>query len=77
MKLLKEKKMKQLRLVEAKKYLKKTTDLDVSTTRLRSWITHGLVNYSGRKVLLRARKRFGQWFTSEEYIDEFIKEQGE
>lgn len=69
--------MKYLRLIEAKKYLKKTTDLDVSVTRLRYWITCGLVNYSGQKVLLRARKRFGQWFTSDEYIDDFIKEQGE
>jgi hypothetical protein len=69
--------MKQLRLIEAKKYLKKTTDLDVSVTRLRHWIAYGLVNYSGEKVLLRARKRFGQWWTSDEYINEFIREQGE
>ena len=69
--------MKQLRLIEAKKYLKKTTDLDVSVTRLRHWITYGLVNYSGHRVLLRARKRWGMWYTCEEYIDEFIEEQNE
>lgn len=69
--------MKWLRLVEAQKYIKKTTDLNMSAIRLRCWITKGLVNHSGRKVLLRARKRFGQWYTREEYIDEFIREQSE
>lgn len=67
--------MKWLRLVEAQKHIKKTTDLNITLTRLRSWVTKGLVNHSGQRFILQARKRFGQWYTTAEYIDEFIKEQ--
>lgn len=66
-----------LRLIEAKKHIKKTTDLDISITRLRYWIAHGLVNHSGYRVLLRARKRFGQWWVTDKWLDEFIKEVSE
>lgn len=69
--------MKWLRLVDAKKYIKRKTELDISITRLRCWITSGLVNHSGRRFILQARKRFGQWYTTAEYIDEFIREQSE
>lgn len=69
--------MKWLRLTEAKKYIKKTTDLNIDISRLRCWITLGLKNNSGRRSILRARKFSGQWHTTAEYIDEFIQEQSE
>lgn len=69
--------IKWLRLKDAQKYIKQKTNLNISVSRLRNWITQGVVNYSGFKILLRAKKRFGQWFTTNEWIDEFIKEQSE
>lgn len=75
--LMQKQKMKWLRLKDAQKYLKKETGLDVSIARIRNWITKGTVNYSGYKILLRARKRFDMWYTTAEWIDDFIKEQSE
>lgn len=69
--------MRWLRLTEAQKYVKKTTHLDISVLRIRSWITGGLITYSGYRVVLQARKRFGLWYTREDWINEFIKEQSE
>lgn len=69
--------MKWLRLVDAQKYIKKKTNLNIPIHRLRRWINEGLLNHSGFKILLRARKRYGTWFTTDEWIDEFIEEQNE
>ena len=65
---------KVLRLKDAKKYIKKTYHLDKPITSIRGWINAGLVSHSGRRVVLRARKKFGQWFTSDRAIDEFVLE---
>lgn len=67
--------MKWLRLIGAQKYIKTSTGLNISITRLRCWIVKGLVNHSGRRFILQARKRFGQWYTTAEFIDNFIREQ--
>ena len=65
---------KTLRLKDAQKYIKKTTHLDKSLPTIRNWITQGLVSHSGRRVVLRARKKFGQWYSSDKAVDEFIEE---
>ncbi len=63
-----------LRLKDAKKYIKKTTHLDITLPRLRGWITRGLVSHSGRRSVLRARRKYGVWFTTDRAVDEFIQE---
>ena len=65
---------KTLRLKDAQKYIKKTTHLDKSLPTIRNWITQGLVSHSGRRVVLRARKKFGMWYTTDWAIDELILE---
>ena len=63
-----------LRLKDAQRYVKKTYHLDKSAVNIRGWINAGLVSHSGRRVVLRARKKFGQWFTTDRAIDEFVLE---
>jgi hypothetical protein len=66
--------IKWLQLKDIPGYIQKQTSLEFSPEIIYHWVTKGRKSESGRIVLLKATKRLGTWLTTEEWIDEFIKE---
>ena len=69
-------KLTELRLKEARSYIKKQYKINVTEARLRHWIRRGLLSHGGDRIYLYA-KRDWCWHVCRQSIDLFIKKQGE
>lgn len=63
-----------LRVSDISAYVEHRTGVGVHRTTIYHWIHKGRMAYSGETVKLRVEKRRCIYFTTEEWLDEFLQE---
>lgn len=63
-----------LRIPDVPKYVWAKVGVKISRDTAYRWVKSGRVNYSGQRIRLQTQKRLFLNLTTEEWVDEFIKE---
>jgi len=63
-----------LRLKDVGAYIKEKIGVNICRATIYNWTTNGRIAYDGRRVLLRTAAKCPIRTTTEEWVDEFLKE---
>jgi hypothetical protein len=68
---------KLLKLADVPAYILKISGVLVKVRVIYDWIHKGKKRYTGHKLKLRATQRCGIWFTTEGWVQKFLRELNE
>lgn len=64
---------KLLRIADVPNYILRVSGVSVKKRTIYTWIHKGKPRYTGHMLKLRATQRCGIWFTTEGWVDKFLK----
>lgn len=67
-------KKNELRIKDVPLYVKEKTGVTVSRATAYNWVTSGRITYDGERKLLKLISKFPVRLTTEELVDDFIKD---